>query len=271
MEGEGDDVRARWKSRARVLSLQRGTFGWGDSYCGARLAFAIRTILAHRWFSLAIVATLALGIGLNTMVFTLVYAMMFKPVPVPVPAGSRLVIVTGTEAQTNRIPVSYPNFLDYQSASTSFEGLEAARQIGGVISETGIPPHNYSLEQVSSGLFDMLDVHPVLGRGFRASDAKAGAEAVVVLNYDVWKERYGSATSVIGRIVRVNTNPATIIRVMPEGFSFPSGVGLWMPLIPDADMLKRSNRSVDILGVLKPGISIERANVELKGLEQFHK
>ncbi|MGH9573677.1 MAG: ABC transporter permease [Candidatus Acidiferrales bacterium] len=233
---------------------------------GHDLRFALRTILAHRWFSLAIVATLALGIGLNTMVFTLVYAVMYKPVPVP--AGSRLVIVSGRNPQENRLSTSYPNFLDYQSETTSFEGLEAGHEISGVISEAGIPPHGYSLEQVSGGLFDMLHVHPILGRGFRATDAKSGSEPVVVLSYETWKERYGGANNVVGRVVRVNTNPATIIGVMPEGFSFPSGVSLWMPLIPDADMQKRSNRSVDVFGVLKPGTSMERANVELKAISQ---
>jgi len=230
------------------------------------LRFALRTILSHRWFSLAIIATLALGIGLNTMVFTLVYAVMYKPVPVP--SGSRLVIVTERNARGNRMPASYPDFLDYRSQSRLFEGLEAGRQLGGVISETGNPPRGYSLNQVSSGLFDMLGVHPILGRSFLASDAKPGAEPVVILSYDVWKDRYASAQDVIGRVVRVNTNPATIIGVMPEGFSFPSGVSLWMPLVPDADLLKRSNRSVNLFGVLRPGTSIERADVELKAISQ---
>src|SRR5690348_8833697 len=138
---------------------------------GHDLRFALRTILAHRWFSLAIVATLALGIGLNTMVFTLVYAVMYKPVPVP--AGSRLVIVAGRNAQSNRLSTSYPNFLDYQGQSTAFEALEAGRQMGGVISEAGNPPRSYDLCQVSGGLFDMLHVHPILGRSFRASDAQS--------------------------------------------------------------------------------------------------
>ncbi len=233
---------------------------------GHDLRFALRTILAHRWFSLAIVGTLALGIGLNTMVFTLVYAVMFKPVPVP--AGSRLVVVSGRNAQENRLATSYANFLDYQSQSTSFEALEAGRQMGGVISETGIPPRSYDLCQVSGGLFDLLHVHPILGRSFRSSDAERGAEPVVVLSYDVWKDRYSSAPNIVERVVRVNTNPATIIGVMPAGFSFPSGVNLWMPLIPDADLQKRTNRSVDVFGVLKTGVSIDRANVELKAISQ---
>jgi putative ABC transport system permease protein len=224
--------------------------------------FALRTILAHKWFSLAIVATLALGIGLNTMVFTLVYAVMYKPVQVH--NGSRLVIVSESEPGGNRMPSSYPDFLDYKAQSTSFEDLEAASRRGGTISETGNPPHAYTMELITSGLFPMIDAHSILGRDFLSSDEKPGAEPVVLISSAVWKERYGSAPDVIGRVVRINTNPATIIGVMPEGFKFPDDVGLWMPLVPDADFEKRSNRSVDVYGVIKPGMRIDRATLDLK-------
>jgi putative ABC transport system permease protein len=230
------------------------------------LRFAFRTILAHRWFSLAIVATLALGIGLNTMVFTLVYAVMYKPVPVH--SGSRLVIVSEGSPQGDRMPVSYPDFLDYRAQSKSFEALEAGSRQGGTISETGNPPRTYTLERVTSGLFPMLDVHPVVGRDFLASDEKPGAEPVVLIGYEVWKERYSSAADVVGRVVRVNTNPATIIGVMPVGFKFPDSVALWMPLVPTADLEKRSNRSVDVFGIMKPGMRIERARLDLQTISQ---
>src|SRR5580704_7430309 len=134
------------------------------------IRFALRTIFAHRWFSLAIVVTLALGIGLNTMVFTLVYAVMYKPVPVP--SGSRLVILQQRSRDGNNMPVSYPDFRDLQAQTASFEGLAAGNQRGGVVSETGNPPKQYDLEQCSSGLFDLLHIHPILGRGFLPGDDK---------------------------------------------------------------------------------------------------
>src|SRR5690348_10379234 len=143
---------------------------------GHDLRFALRTILAHRWFSLAIVATLALGIGLNTMVFTLVYAVMYKPVPLP--GGARLVIVTERDRRAQQTPVSYPDFLDFQGQATAFERLEGGRQMSGVISESGIPPQNYTLEQVSSGLFSMVGTRPMLGRGMLAADTHPGAAPV---------------------------------------------------------------------------------------------
>jgi putative ABC transport system permease protein len=230
------------------------------------IRFALRTILAHRWFSLAIVATLALGIGLNTMVFTLVYAVMYKPVPVP--AGSRLVILQQRNASGDNTAISYPDFLDIRAQSKSFEGIEAGSQRGAVISETGNPPKQYALEQCTSGLFEMLHIHPILGRGFLPTDDKPGAEPVLVLSYTVWKERYESDPNVIGRVVRVNTNPATIVGVMPDGFTFPSNINLWMPLVPTADLEKRSNRSVLAFGILKPGLRIDAALTEVGAIAQ---
>lgn len=232
------------------------------------LRFAVRTILAHRWFSLAIVATLGLGIGLNTMIFTLVYAVLFKPVPIT--GGSRLVAVSGRNLAThdNGIPVSYPDFLDYRAQTKSFDDLEAASGEGAVLSETGNPPRSYNMNRVSAGMFDMLHTRPILGREFLPSDEKPGAEPVILLGYGVWKERYAGSPDVVGHVVRVNTNPATIIGVMPDGFKFPSGVDLWMPLVPTANLEKRSNRSVSLFGFLKPGTSNQRASVDLSAIAQ---
>jgi predicted permease len=232
------------------------------------LRFALRTILAHRWFSLAIVATLALGIGLNTMIFTLTYAALFKPVPVT--GGARLVAVTERNVARgdNGMPASYPDFLDYRSQTTSFDGLEAASGEGAVLSEAGNPPRSYNLNRVSAGMFGMLHTRPILGREFLPSDEKPGAEPVMLLGYSVWKERYAGSPDVIGHVVRVNSDPATIIGVMPDGFKFPSGVEIWMPLVPTADLEKRSNRSVLLYGFLKPGTSIQRASVDLGAIAQ---
>jgi predicted permease len=231
------------------------------------LRYAFRVILAHRWFSAAIVATLALGIGLNTMVFTLVNAVLFKPVPVP--GGARLVIVSERNlAESNGMPASYPDFLDYRAQSTSFDGLEAGAQDGAILTDTGNPPQSYNLDRVSAGMFTMLHIAPVLGRGFLPSDENPGAEPVILIGYNVWKERYAGAPSVIGHLVQVDTNPATIIGVMPDGVKFPSDQDVWMPLIPTTDLEKRSNRTLNIYGILKPGTSIEHASAEFDEIAQ---
>ncbi|HWE86375.1 MAG TPA: ABC transporter permease [Terracidiphilus sp.] len=230
------------------------------------LRCAIRAIWSHRWFSAAVVVTLALGIGLNTMVFTLINAVLFKPVPVP--GGSRLVsILDHNAAQPDRhMGVSYPDYLEYRAQSRSFESLQATEEEGGILSEPGNSPQSYHLELASAGIFSMLHTEPVLGRGFTASDDLSGADPVLVIAYGVWQERYALAANVIGRKVRVNGKPATVIGVMPNGFRFPTGVDLWMSLPPTADLLKRENRPLLPYAILKPGVSLQQAQAELGGI-----
>jgi hypothetical protein len=209
------------------------------------LRFALRMIFSHRWFSAAVVVTLALGIGLNTMVFTLINAVLFKPVPVP--GGSRLVSILCRNVKQHEgfERMSYADFQEYRGQAKSLEAMEGAIDEEGVISEKGNPPQPYHLQRATAGIFSMLHTNPVLGRSFVASDAKPGADLVVVIGYGVWKDRYGSAENAIGRQVRVNGQPATIIGVMPKGYRFPSGVDVWMPLIPTPELEKRENRRTE--------------------------
>lgn len=232
------------------------------------LRFALRIVLSHRWFSLAVVVTLALGIGLNTMVFTLVNAVLLKPVPVP--GGARLVSIASRDLKASGgfSPMSYADFQDYRAQASSLESMEGAIDQDGVISENGNPPQSYHLQLATAGIFSMFHTNPVLGRGFVASDAKSGAEPVLVIGYGIWKDRYASAASVIGRQVRVNGQAATIVGVMPEGYRFPSGVDMWQPLVPTTDVMKRDNRQISVYGILKPEVSIEKAANEFDGIAQ---
>ena len=230
------------------------------------LRFALRMIRSHCWFSAAIVATLALGVGLNTMVFTLVNAALLKPVPLP--NGERLVTIGNRNlSQGNgEIGVSYPDFRQYQAQASSLEALEAATQERAILSEQGNPPHPYGMDKVSSGMFEMLHIRPILGRGFVPGDDKPGAEPVVLLGYGVWKDRYGSSSGVLGRLVRVNTKPATIIGVMPQGFKFPENQDLWMPLTPTPDLDSRAHRPLQLFAILKPGVTIAQAGADLDNI-----
>ena len=162
--------------------------------------------------------------------------------------------------------LSLPELRDYQAQTSSMESLQGASDEEGVLSERGNPPSVYHLERASSGVFAMLHMHPVLGRGFLPDDDKPGAAPVLLLGYGIWKERYGSSPSVIGRAVRVNEKPATIIGVMPEGFKFPGGTDMWMPLLPTPELEKRDNRPLQVFGMLKPGMSIARASVEMNAI-----
>jgi predicted permease len=233
------------------------------------LRFALRMILSHRLFSAAVVATLALGIGLNTMVFTLINAVLYKPVPVP--GGSQLVAMVNRnlkQQSDNVMRVSYPDFREYRAQSTALSAVEAASDEEGILSETGIAPQAYRMEHASAGIFEMMHMQPVLGRGFLPDDDKSGAAPVVLLSYEVWQERYGNSPGVLGRQVRVNEKPATIVGVMPKGFKFPNNTEMWIPLVPTADLEKRTNRPLMLFGMLKPGVGILQANIEMTGIAQ---
>ena len=233
---------------------------------GHDLRFALRMILAHRWFSAAVVVTLALGIGLNTMVFTLVNAVLLKPVNVP--DGASLVTVNHLNLKQGNqmMRVSLPQLREYRAQSSTMRALEGASDEEGVLSEQGNPPQAYRMERTTAGIFEMLQMRPVLGRGFLQGEDQAGAAPVVLISYGVWKERYSSSPNVIGRAVRVNEKPATIIGVMPKGFEFPQNTEMWMPLTPTAELEKRDNRGFQVFGMLKPGVSLERANTEMSAI-----
>ena len=227
------------------------------------LRFALRMIASHRWFSAAVVATLALGIGLNTMVFTLVDAALFKPIALL--RGERLVAINNHDPaqDANSMNVSFPDFTEYRAHASSFEGLEAASEDQAVLSERDNPPQSFSMGRVSSGLFEMLRVPPILGRGFLPADGEAGAQPVILLGYGVWKDRYSSSPAVLGRVVRLNEKPATIVGVMPAGFKFPENQDLWTPLQPTPDLAARTRRSLQLFGILKPGATIAQAGADL--------
>ena len=227
------------------------------------LRFALRLIASHRWFSAAVIVTLGLGIGINTTVFTLVNAALFKPVPIP--GGERLVTLANYKLTKpeERSRLSWPDYLEYKAASRSFEGLEAVNRDQAVISEPGNPPERLGLARVTPGLFTLLRTPVVRGRGFSPADGKPGAEAVVLLGHGLWKNRSAAAPGVIGRTVRVNGAPATIIGVMPEGFKFPNNEDFWMPLAPDAELEKRTNHGLELFALLARGTTLAAANTDL--------
>lgn len=224
-------------------------------------------LITHRWFSLAVIVTMALGIGVNTTVFTLVNAVLFKPVPVP--NGELLMTVNGQSlAQPDRFSgLSYPDFLALREQQTSFVAIEAVAGDRGLVSENDRPPERFNLARISPGLFGMIQMPPVLGRGFAGADGEAGAPGVLLISHRVWKNRYESDPGVIGRSVRVNGAAATIVGVMPEGFLFPQREDLWMPLAPVTTTAgaadARTQRNLQGFALLKAGVTREAAAADL--------
>jgi predicted permease len=232
------------------------------------LRYSLRMLRLHPWFSAALVAALALGIGANTAVFTLVNAVLFKPLPFE--GGGRIVAIFHRNAAQDqeRIPISYPDYLEYRGQAATFEWLEASMSSGVSLSDGGNPPEPYNMARVTPGFFDMLGVGPVVGRSLTPADAAAGADPVIVLSHSVWRDRYEQSLDVLGRTVRAGNELATIIGVMPEGFGFPNTQQLWMPLVDSAELRERSRRSVMLTGKFRQGVSKDQARADLDVIAQ---
>jgi putative ABC transport system permease protein len=225
--------------------------------------YSLRMMRLHPWFSAALVAALALGIGANTAVFTLVNAVLFKPLPFP--GGERIVAIVHQNLALgqDRISVSYSDYLEYREHASTLEWIEAVTNGNVVIRDEGNPPEPYRMSRVTPRLFDMLGVQPVVGRQLIPADAAAGADPVILLSHSVWRDRYGQSPDVVGRTVRAGNELATILGVMPEGFGFPSNQQVWMPLVDSAELRDRSQRSLTLIGKHRPGVSREQARVDL--------
>ena len=227
-----------------------------------RLAF--RLIRTQRWFAAAVIATLALGIGINTTAFTLVNAVLFKPVPFQ--DGERLVAIGNQRIRNNEpqtMNVSWLDYVDLRGQSTSFEALEATSMGVAVLSETNMPAERYRLARTTAGFFGMLRTAPVLGRVFAASDDEPGAPPVAIIGYQVWQSRYGGSSDVVGRQVRLNEQPATIVGVMPDGFRMPNREDVWVPIGASLVKEARDSRGLMVFGLMKPGITITQAVADL--------
>jgi putative ABC transport system permease protein len=236
---------------ARVL---RGV--WQD------VVFAARVLAKDRRFTVAAVLALALAIGVNNSVFALINTAVLRELPFE--RADRLVSA-GVSTGRGLGPVSYPDFRDWRAGTRAFEELAAAVTSVMNLSEPDRLPERFRGTYVSANAFRALRVAPRLGRDFLPEDDRDGAPAVVILAHAVWQMRYGGDPAVLGRTVRINDVPATIVGVMPDAFSFPFNNQLWQPLSVATFVRKpqRNARSVQMFGRLADGVTLERARAEV--------
>jgi putative ABC transport system permease protein len=228
------------------------------------LKFAVRLLIKDKWFTAVAVVALALGIGVNATVFTFVNAVLIRGLPFNDP--DRIVVVGTRDARGRDRGASYQDFVDWRAATRTFSGLAAYSGQTMNISDEGRAPERFQGPYMSANAFSLIGQQPLIGRGFLPEDDRPGAAAVVILGNGVWKNRYGSDPSVLGRSVKVNEIPATVIGVMPEGFKFPTGADLWMPLaqMPQLTEQKRYARtSLDVFGRLTDGVTMAQAQGEM--------
>jgi len=231
------------------------------------LLYAFRMLRRSPLTSTIVVLSLALGIGANTAVFSFVNAVQFKPLPFRDEA--RLMDVhewSATELCAGcGVGTSYPGFLDWQARARSFETLAAYSGARYVVSG-GTGPERVGGAAVSANLFAAIGVQPALGRGLLAGDERDGAAPAVLIGDLLWRRRFGGDAAVLGQTLKVNGTARTIIGVMPDGFGFPETARLWIPLAPEARAWQRSNRSLGVVGRLRPGVLQAEADAEARAL-----
>src|ERR1043166_4439528 len=208
--------------------------------------------------------TLALGIGLCTVAFSLLYGVFFRGLDVPEPNRLTLIGRTNPTREVDWSWVPIHDFYDFREQQTSFEAL--ARFTTGTVNLAGREgPERFDGAFVSANIFDALRVRPILGGTFRPGDDAAGAPLTVVLGYRLWSTRYRSDPAIAGKPVIVNGEPATILGVMARGFMFPETQELWVaardPRSATTDRA-RDDR-VEVFGRLKHGVSLDRAALDL--------
>ena len=226
--------------------------------------FAARLLLKDKWFSFVAAVALALGIGVNATVFTFVNAVLIRGLPIADP--DRTMAIGSYDRVRNRpMGVSYLDYRDWKESTKAFDAFGAYNGALANLSDEGQPPERYNGSHVTANTFGVLGVRPVIGRDFVPDDDRPGAPPVALIGHKVWVNRYGSNPSVIGRTVRINDVPTTIIGVVPEGFQFPFNTDVWMPLSQITGLLeqKRNSRPLQTFGHLAPGVTREQAQSEM--------
>jgi predicted permease len=240
--------------------------------------YAARMLAKRPGFALVAVVTLALGIGANTAIFSVVNAVLLRSLPLPEP--ERLVALSETSKKTPVMAVPYATYLDWRARQTVFESMGARMPAGGVLTGEG-EPERITGRLVTASFFETLGVRPAVGRFFGEAEDRAGGPPVMVLNHGLWRRRFGADPSVVGRRVLYNGEPWTVVGVMPQGFDFyganNANNDFFIPLGTWADrpfMRDRGSHTVMVTARLRPGVTVAQARAEMQtiaaALEREH-
>jgi putative ABC transport system permease protein len=229
------------------------------------LRFGARMLRKSPGFTIVAVLTLALGIGANTAIFSVVNGVLLRPLPFRDP--SRLVLI----AEKSSFPIistSYENYLDWRDQSHSFESMEATR--GSSITLTGAgEPERLNVRMATAGLFSMLGINAQIGRTFLSEEDRAGGTPVALLSYGLWQRRFGGSADIIGKTVNLDLQPYTVVGILPSGFQVLQPADVFLPFMPWAKTLpvdRNWHPGIIPLARLKQGVSKEQARSEMIGI-----
>ena len=229
------------------------------------LRYGVRSFLKRPGFLVIAISTLALGIGATTAMFTVVNSVLLRPLHFPEP--ERIVLFQGVNPRQGITDsnMSIPDITDWQQQSQSFEQI-AGFASGGVILSTGDEVERVRTTAVSAEFFPLFKTNPISGRVLQPDDMQEGRDAVIVISHALWQRRFGGAADVIDRKITLNGQPATIVGIMPAGFTYPNDCEVWVPL--ERTKERRDNRFVEVVSRLKPNVSLAQAQTEMDTINQ---
>jgi predicted permease len=230
------------------------------------LRYGLRMLRKSPGFTLVAAITLALGIGANTAIFSVVNGVLLRPLPYP--DAGRLVMVYESTRDFRKNSIAYPNFLDWRRENHSFTGIAAFRGDDFILTGAGKPEH-LSGEYVSASLFSVLGVRPLLGRGFLPQEDQQGAGGVVMLGYGLWQRRFGGTRSILGKSLTLNARSYTVVGVLGSDFRFRDQADVYVPLgqwsaIELND--RETHPGLHSVARLGPGVSLAAAQAAMSSI-----
>src|SRR5476649_551774 len=229
------------------------------------LRYAARTLIKNPGFAALTISCLALGIGVNSTIFSVVDTVAIRALPFRDPDQLVALKSTHQSAGVDHSGVSFLDVQDWKARTHAFADIATFSGRSLTLSDT-VEPERFTGATVTWNMFPMIGVQPILGRQIRQEEYTPGGPRVVLLSHGVWQRRYASDPSVIGRVITVNGNPHTIIGVMPPKFQFPESAQLWIPQTPIEYVSPRSARTLQVMARLKPGVSLADARKDLPSI-----
>lgn len=231
------------------------------------LKYALRVFLKQPAFTLIAMLTLAIGIGANTTIFSVVNSILLRPLPYREPDRLAMVWMNNSRINISEDWHSYPNYEDYRNNTSTFEDIAIFNNRSFNLTGDG-EPERVRGAVASSNLFPMLGVSAVMGRTFTSEEDESGKDMVAILSHGLWQRRFAGDPDILGKTIALNGANRTIIGVMPAGFRFPEkDTEMWIPVAPSPQM--KTNRNsiwLQAIGRLKPGVTIEQAQADMSGV-----
>jgi putative ABC transport system permease protein len=225
--------------------------------------YGLRLLLKHKGVSVVAIIALTLGIGANTAIFSLVNGVLLRPLPFP--NADQIVFFEGKNPGQGVTDsnISFPDYIEWSKQTDLFASTAAYYSGNSNLAADGAEPERVPRAGVTSGFFNVLGVQPARGRAFATEDDQPNAPSVAIISDGLWKRRFGSDPSIVGRQITVSARPLTVIGIMAPGFEYPEQTQVWVTSGVKADEEPRDNRSFEAIARLRPGLDVARAQAQI--------